>query len=139
MLTRRIAIALMIGGTLGGLALGFGAGWLLNGWRLAGELQELKGTVATQRQAIATLEGANGRCTASVAEVRGAVKDLVDENARRAAAAQAAIARAEKSAEKHLQAATAALARPAPKAGEECATLVREALDYARKRKGAAP
>ena len=137
MLTRNIAIGLIIGGTLGGLAIGGTTGWTLNGWRLSGKVSKLEGKVETQQQTIATLEGANGRCTAAVGDVRGSVQQLVDENLKRSNAATKAMEKAAGEAKGHLAAAAAAMGRAAPKAGDECTTLARELLDYARRRKAA--
>lgn len=137
MLTRQIAIGLIIGGTTAGFGLGGAAGWTLNGWRLSARVAELQGVANTQHQSIASLEGANVRCTTSVGDVKGAVKALVDAAEGRAQKAQAAMARAEKATAAHLAAARAALARPLPKAGAECDTLAQEAADYARRRKAA--
>lgn len=135
-LTRQAAIYMIVGGTLGGLAIGGAAGWIVNGWRLSGDVQKLTGVVSTQQQGIDTLKGANDRCTTAVGDVKASVKTLVDENAARSKASQAAIDRAAKKAEGHLKAATAALNRPMPAPGKECDALVREALDYADRRKG---
>lgn len=113
------------------------AGWTLNGWRLAGKINELQGVVDTQAQALATLEGANTRCTAGVAEVKAAVKAYVEAGDARGREAAEAMRQAARAAQGHLAAAKAALDRPAPKRGEECATAAAEASDYARRRKAA--
>lgn len=134
-------IALLAGRTwilyAGVAAAGLAAGWTLNGWRLSGQIHALQGVVSTQAQAIATLEGANQRCTAGVAEVSAAVKAYVAAGAARAREAAEAMQRAERGAQAHLAAARGALERPAPKAGEECDTAAAEAADYARRRKAA--
>jgi hypothetical protein len=116
---------------------GLAAGWTLNGWRLGAKVERLEGTVATQRQALAALDGANQRCVAGIAEVKGAVQQLVDDARRRAAAAAAAMARAEKQAAGHLAAARHALGRPMPEPGLECEQTAAEAAAYARRRKAA--
>jgi hypothetical protein len=134
---RNLTLYLIVGAAIGGLAIGGAAGWTINGWRLAGQIQELKGVVSTQQQGIDTLKGANERCTAAVGDVKGSVKALVDENAKRSAASQAAIEKAAKASVGHMRAAKDALNRIAPKPGEECATFAREAAEYVRRRKEA--
>jgi len=136
-LTRQIALYMIAGAAIGGLALGGAAGWTINGWRLAGKVNELSGVVSTQQQGIDTLKGANDRCTAAVGDVKASVKALIDESTARSAAAQAAMEKAAKKAEGHMKAATDALNRPMPAPGKECDALVKEALDYAKKRKPA--
>jgi hypothetical protein len=136
-LTRQLAIGLIIGGTLGGLAIGGLTGWTLNGWRLSGRVAELQGVANTQHQSIATLRGANDNCTAAVGGVKGAVQQIADQVDKNSRAARAAMARAEKAAAGHLDAARSALNRPLPPAGAECDALVREAIDYATRRKAA--
>lgn len=135
MLTRNIAIGLIIGGTLGGLAIGATTGWVINGWRLSGKVERLNGKVDARDQAIASLGDINARCTSSVADVKAAVKEIADDAAKRAAAAATAMQRAEKGAGAYLANARAALARPAPAPGGECEAMVREAIDYAGRRK----
>lgn len=124
-----IAAALIVAGALGG--------WTVNGWRLAGEIARLNGIVETQKQSIATMEGANQRCTAGVAEVKDAVKGYVDAGAKAQQAAAAAIQKAAASAQGHLAAAKDALNRAMPPPGQECATAAEEAAAYAKKRKEA--
>lgn len=119
------------------LAIGAGAGWTINGWRLSGEISRLEGTVATQKQSIATLVGANERCVAGVQEVKGAVKALVDDGARRSAEAAAAMEHAAAAAKGHQDAATAALSRVQAPKGKECETAAGEASAYAKKRRAA--
>jgi|CXWL01.1.fsa_nt_gi hypothetical protein len=135
-LTRQVAIYLIVGAAIGGLAIGGAIGWTANGWRLSGNVEKLAGVVSTQDQSIATLKGVNDRCAASVGDVKASVKALLDESAKRSAAAQDAMDKAAKKAEGHLAAAAAALNRPMPAPGKECDAIVREALDYAKKRKG---
>ena len=113
------------------------AGWVLNGWRLSGKIENLQGVVQTQQQSLATLQGANMRCTAAVGDVRDAVAAYVKEGEKRAAAATVAMQEAAKASKANLAAAKAALSRPPAKAGEECATVAREAAEYAKKRKAA--
>lgn len=119
------------------LAIVAGAGWTVNGWRLAGQLEQLQGVVDTQKQSLATLAGANERCAAGVADVKGAVKALVDDGTRRSAAAAAAMEQVAARAKGHLDGAAAALNRAMPAAGQECDTAAAEALDYAKRRKAA--
>lgn len=119
------------------LALAAGAGWTVNGWRLAGELHRLQGVVDTQVQSLATLKGANDRCAAGVADVKEAVKAIADDAARRTAAAAKAAQQAEAGARAHLADAKAALNRPMPAAGKECETAAAEAVNYAKRRKAA--
>lgn len=118
-------------------AIAAGAGWTINGWRLSGEISSLEGTVATQKQSIATLVGANDRCLAGVQDVKGAVKAYVDAGAARSEAAAAAMKQAAAAAKGHQDAATAALNRVQPAKGKECETIAGEAAKYARKRKAA--
>lgn len=119
------------------LVVGAAGGWFVNGWRLAGEIQRLTGVVSTQEQSLATLKGANDRCTAGVNEVKTAVKGFIDEAGRRGAAAAAEMAKAAKAAEGHLAAAKDAMNRPPAPPGKECDTAATEASSYAKKRKGA--
>jgi len=131
-----LKLEIFIACLLGALLAGFGAGWMVNGWRLSGDVEKLNGIVETQKQSLETFEGANKRCTASVADVKGAVKAIADDATARAKAAAEAMARAEAGGKAHLEAAKAALNRPMPAAGKECDAIVREAVDYATKRKG---
>ncbi len=128
-----IKIAILVGLA----ALGFGGGWIVNGWRLAGEVEHLEGVVDVQKQSLATYEGANERCVAGLQDVKGAVKVIADGVAARTKAAAEAMARAEQASKAHLEAAQGALNRPMPAAGKECEAMVREAVEYAKKRKGA--
>lgn len=122
-----IAAALVAGG--------FGAGWLVNGWRLAGEIERLGGIVDTQKQSIATFEGANKRCVAGLDEVTRSVKEFVEAGAKRSEDAAKAMAEATKSAKSNLDAARDALARPPAPRGKECETAAAEAAAYAAKRR----
>jgi hypothetical protein len=119
------------------LVVGFGGGWTVNGWRLAGEIQRLDGVVSTQEQSLKTLEGANKRCAAGVADVQKAVQGFISQADRRAADAAKAMAKAAEAAKGHLEAAKDAMNRPPAKPGEECDTAAKEATSYAKKRKGA--
>lgn len=136
MLTRSVALYSIAGAAVAGLTIGAAGGWIVNGWRLERDVARLVGVTNTQQQAIDNAKGVNDRCLAGLDDVKGSVKALVVENRTRSAAAQAAIERAAKKAERHLKAATDALNRPMPAPGKECDALVREALDYARQRKG---
>lgn len=119
------------------LAIAAGAGWMVNGWRLSGKINTLQGIVDTQVQSLATLEGANQRCTAGVEEVKGAVKGYVDAGTKRSEAAAEAMRQAAAGAQRHLEAARGALNRPPAPAGKECETVAAEASAYAHKRKEA--
>lgn len=119
------------------LVVGFGAGWSANGWRLSAEVNRLQGVVDTQVQSLATLEGANKRCTAGVAEVKSAVKEIADDGARRTQAAASAMAKAAEAAKGHLADAKNAMNRPPIAPGQECAGVAKEASAYAKKRKAA--
>jgi hypothetical protein len=132
----QMKLAVTLGIAAGLVAAGAAVGWTLNGWRMSGQIRELEGTVATQKQAIATLDAANQRCSAGLADVRGAVQGFIaDANGRQAAAAEA-IERVAGAAEAHLQAAQGALARVRPAKGRECDQAALEAATYARKRRG---
>lgn len=131
----QIKLAILAASLLVALAVGFGGGWTINGWRLGAEVARLEGAVETQKQSIETLQGANTRCVASVGEVRAAVKGMVDEERVRSKAAAEAMARAAKDAEQHLKAAKDALSRPPAPPGQECDTAAREAAAYAKKRR----
>jgi hypothetical protein len=122
---------------VGALLAGFGGGWVVNGWRLSGDVARLEGTVDTQKQSLETYDGANKRCTASVADVKGAVKGIADEADARGKAAAEAMKKAAGEASGHLAAARDALSRPPALPGQECDTAAREATAYAKKRKGA--
>lgn len=115
----------------------FGTGWAVKGWKDSGDLKEQQGIVATQKQTIATLEGANRSCLAGVQEVKAAVKGFIDAGTERSEAARIAMEAAAAAAQGHLAAAQAAVNRAAPAAGKECPTAAQEAQAYARKRKGA--
>lgn len=132
-----LKLEILIVSLAGALLAGFGAGWLVNGWRLGTENAELKGVVETQKQSLATMEGANQRCAAGVADVKGAVKGIADEVRARSEAAAKAMKGAEEAAKQHLAAAQSALSRPPAAAGAECDTAAMEASAYAKKRKGA--
>jgi len=115
---------------------GFAAGWSVNGWRLGAENATLEGTVATQKQAITTLQGVNKSCQLGVAGVEAALKGLRDEETARGKAVEAALARVAGAAARIEQGAKDALKRPPAPRGKECETVAKEAADYARKRKG---
>lgn len=133
----QVKLLIKIGILVAIAAAGAIAGWTLNGWRLAGQINQLKGVVSTQKQSIATLEGANHRCFAGVGEVKGAVKSIADEAAARTAAAAKAMEKASRDAQKHHDAAQEALRRALPPPGKECDTAAAEAATYARKRREA--
>lgn len=128
-------IALAIAAASG--AAGAAGGWSVNGWRLGAKVENLQGVIDTQKQSLETMEGANKRCTAGVADVKGAVKALVDEGNARTEAAAKAMQRAADAAKGHLADAKAALNRPMPSAGKECDTAAAEAAAYAKKRRAA--
>lgn len=129
-----LSAKLAAGAALAALLAGFAAGWAVNGWRLAGDIERLKGVTQTQEQSIKTLVGVNKSCAAGVAEVKGAVKSMADAAERRSREAAQAMAATARQAEQHLADARSALARPPAKPGEECGTVAREASAYARKR-----
>lgn len=118
------------------LLVGFGGGWTVKDWKDSGDLKEARGVIATQKQSLATLDGANKRCTAGVEDVKTAVKGFIDAGTERAAAAQAAMERAAAAAQGHEAAAKSALNRVQPAKGKECETAAAEATAYAKKRKG---
>lgn len=123
-----IAVVLaMTGGVVGG--------WTMNGWRLGARVERLQGTIDTQKQGLATLEGANKRCVAGVDEVKTAVKGFTDAADKRARDAAAAMKAAEQQAKDHLQAAKDAMSRPPITPGQECQGVAAEATKYAQKRK----
>jgi hypothetical protein len=130
---------IQLGAIVAALAFAAGAssGWMVNGWRLGAQIEQLAGVVATQQQSLETLKGANQRCTAGVADVRKSLEAFYGAIAARTAAVEAAMKAAERASRAHQEAARQALARPAPKPGEECASAAREAAAYAAKRKGA--
>lgn len=127
---------LAAGAALAALAAGFAAGWAVNGWRLSGDIERLQGVTETQQQSIRTLEGVNKSCAAGVLEVKGAVKTIAEDGARRSRQAAEAMAAAAQATQQNLADARQALARPPAKPGEECDTAAREAAAYARKRQG---
>lgn len=126
------AIAIVIA-----LAMGVAGGWTMNGWRLGARVEKQQGIIETQKQGLATFEGANKRCTAGVAEVKEAVSGFIAAGDKRAAAAAKAIADATLAAKVHLDAATEALNRPPVERGKECEGVAAEASKYAQKRKAA--
>lgn len=127
-----VAIAVVLA-----MSAGVVGGWTMNGWRLGARVERLQGAIDTQKQSIAMLKGANDRCTAGVAEVKGAVKGFVDEADKRGRDAAAAMKAAAVAAQGHLQDARDALNRPPAPAGQECETAAAEATRYAQKRKAA--
>lgn len=132
----QVALAVKAAILVGLVLVGFGAGWTVQGWRLGAEVAELQGTVDTQKQGLATFEGANQRCVAGLDDVKRSVKGYVDAAAARTDAAAKAIAAAAEAARAHEKAAADALARPLPAAGKECEAMVQEALDMAKRRRG---
>lgn len=119
------------------LAAAAAGGWWINGWKLGEELARRQGVIDTQKQSLATLAGANERCTAGVQDVKTAVQGYIAEGARRSEAAAAAMEHAAAAAQGHQDAAKAALNRLQAPKGKECDTAAAEASAYARKRKGA--
>jgi len=128
-----IVAALLAAALLAGIV----GGWTMNGWRQGARVEKLKGVVDTQKQGLATLEGANKRCVAGVAEVQTAVKGFVDAGNKRAGEAAAAMKAAAVQAQGHLQDARDAMSRPPVVAGKECEGVAAEASAYAKKRKAA--
>ena len=132
-----IKLAILAAAIAGAFIAGAAGGWAVNGWRLGKDVAQLEGVRDTQVQTIETLTGANQRCTASVADVKGAVKGYVDAGDKATKAALEAMKRAEAAAQGHLAAAKEAMNRPPAPPGKECETVAAEAGKYARKRKGA--
>lgn len=139
MITEEIKAAVIAGAIAGaaGLGLGFTGGWVINGWRLSGDINKLQGITETQKQGMSELAGANKNCIAGVAGVKADVKELVDDARQRSDEAAAAMKAAAKEASGHLAAARNALARPPVVRGKECPQAASEASQYARKRKAA--
>ncbi len=117
------------------MAIGVAGGWTMNGWRLGARVEKQQGVIETQKQGLATFEGANKRCTAGVDEVKTAVKGYLDASDKRAQDAAKAMQLAATAAKGHLDAANDALNRPPLPAGKECEGVAAEAAKYARKRK----
>lgn len=94
-MAEKIVIALVL------LALGAGGGWLVNGWRLSGDLAAKDTTIARLQGANTALEAANKQCALNVADVRDAVKGVVDEAQKVNKDAVAAMNRAAGAAARH--------------------------------------
>jgi hypothetical protein len=117
------------------LALGGAGGWMVNGWRLGVELERRAGVIDTQKESLELLGGANKRCDAGAAAVRGSLAAFYGELDRRSARVEAALEVAGQAAQAHQEAARHALGRALPEAGQECARAASEARAYAAKRK----
>lgn len=129
----KIVIALVL------LAMGAGGGWLLNGWRLSGDLAAKDTTIAQLRGANTALEAANQRCRVNVAEVQTAVKGVVGEAKRVNDAALAAMNRAAGKAAKHQAKADEILNRPPVPPAEWCNTIKAEQTEHVEARRKERP
>jgi hypothetical protein len=114
------------------LALGGAGGWVVNGWRLSGQIERLSGKVAIE-------QGANGRCESAVTQVQTTVNALREDEKARGVEVQKAVAKAAAESKTHLEAAREALSRAAPQPGAECDAAAREARAYVEKRRGGSP
>ncbi len=135
MLKTQVVVVLIAVAALLGLAAGGGGAWMVKGWKDSGEISKLQGAVSTQEQTIATLKGANASCVAGVGDVKAAVKTFIDEGKQASASAAAAMQKAAKQSAQNLADAKEAMKRPPAPPGQECPTMIREALDYAKRRK----
>ncbi len=121
------------------LALGAGAGALVNGWRLSGDLAAKDTTIAQLRGANTALEAANKQCAVNVDDVRKAVTGVVGEAKRVNDAALAAMNRAAGKAAKHQAKADEILSRPPVPPAEWCNTIKAEQTEHVEARRKGRP
>lgn len=117
------------------VALGFGGGWLVNGWRLGTEVADLNTKVATLEGQKSVLIGANQRCAVNVADVKAGVKSVVDAGLEAQRRAAVAMDKAAGKAADHQAKASEALNRPPVPQAEWCAALQAETKAYADRRR----
>jgi chromosome segregation ATPase len=108
----------------------FAAGWLINGWRLAGKVEKLQGTLTIQQQAVAERDAALKARDTTIDSLRGEIDSTntvvsgLEEKGRQEAAAREAERKAWGTERQRLQAERdAALAHPWPK---DCEGVLRD-------------
>lgn len=115
-------------------AAGFGSGWQINGWRLGAELATAQGEKKALTLSNDTYAAANKQCAVNVADVKAAVKGIVDSANDVNNKALAAMNRVAGQADAHQRAAEEVLKRPPVPPDEWCAALQKETSAYAGKR-----
>lgn len=124
LLWMRIAITAAV------FAAGAAVGWGLNGWRLNSKVADLTVKLANSESRVAVLEPANAKCAVDVADVRQAFAELKAAEAKRAAAALAAITKAKLVAEANFETARLTMEAARPPAGQECPAIITEERNY---------
>ncbi len=118
------------------IAAAFGAGALVNGWRLSGDLAAKDTTIARLQGANTALEAANKQCAVNVADVRDAVKGVVDEAQKVNKDAVAAMSRAAGAAARHQKKAEEFLTANRVPPEKQCADIMKKQADYVEYRRG---
>jgi hypothetical protein len=120
---------------LAGMGLGATTAWTVQGWRLGGQIETLKGSNRLLTEQNAVLTDSNERCKVDVDQVRGAVKAVVDAAAKRVEDAARAMKGAERQAGVHLKRAGEILNRSKVAPDKWCATIQKEQLEYLKLRR----
>ena len=124
------AVLFAAGAASGGLA-----GWKAQGWRMGAQLERANTKITSLEAQNAILTAANARCGVDVAEVRAAVKGVVDESLKIANQARAAMERAAKTSAGHLGRAETIL-QQLPVAPEKwCEAIMSEQRAYVDQRR----
>lgn len=110
------------------LFVGFGGGWMVNGWRNGEEIARLE-----SRSAVA--ESSNQQCETDIADVRKGVAEMINAATERAKKAEAAMIDGQAKAAKHVTAAKAIREAPVRQGESECEAVIREQKEYVQKRR----
>ena len=118
------------------IAAAFGAGALVNGWRLSGDLAAKATTIARLQGANTALEAANKQCGVNVAAVQTAVKGVVDEAQKINEDARKAMDRAAGRVAQHQKKAEEFLTASRVPPEQQCADIMKKQADYVEYRRG---
>jgi hypothetical protein len=129
-MSEKIAIAAVL------VVLGFGSGWMVNGWRLGEDLAAKDTTIARLQGANTALEAANKQCAVNVDAVQTAVKEVVEEAQKVNDKAVAAMNRAAGAAARHQKKAEEFLTASRVPPEQQCADIMKKQADYVEYRRG---
>jgi hypothetical protein len=105
----------------------FGGGWMVNGWRLSGEIERME-----SRQALT--DSANRQCAADIKLVRASTRRITDALAAKEAEAKAAMSKAETEARKRAEMARRIQDAPIHEGETQCQAVEREQIEYVQSR-----
>jgi hypothetical protein len=123
---------------LGSLAVGFGGGWGVKGWKDGATVAEVKSQKAAVESRNVELQSANSNCATDIEGVKKGVAVVVAHVEEREKAASDAMKAADLTIAQHkVKAATIKkLPTIAQSPAAQCAAIIREQVDYVRERKG---